>query len=96
MSKFKITDSGKKHILSILENYPYVQVINYVKVLEKDELTEEESNSLLNYLGTLNFKMVAEFFNKANTYFSQITNEDGEPDENVTSEIQMNPEVTDK
>lgn len=97
MNTFKVTDPGKKHILTILENYPYVQVVNYVKLLEKNELTEEESNSLLNYLGTLNFKMVADFFNKANTYFSQVENEVDSTDKNVydedeTHEMKIAPE----
>lgn len=82
---FTITEEGKKHIGELLQTKPYVQVFTMVGLLNKEKITESDANTILNYLGNLQYKEVQTFFQKANEYFIQLSPEAAdlaEPTEN--------------
>lgn len=62
-SSYSMTPKGKEAFMKIIENKPFNAVINIMPLVEKETLTEEEANILINFLGGYPFAEVHSFFN---------------------------------
>jgi len=84
---YAITNETRKAIHGLIANKPFNAVFGITQVLEKDELTTEEANAIINAIGQFPYAEVAEFFAKVGEYFVQKTNE-------VTEETKETAEAT--
>lgn len=73
---FKINDATRSAIHGLIANKPFNAVFGITKVLEKDVLTEQEANAVINALGQFPYAEVAEFFSKVTEYFVQENKEE--------------------
>ena len=62
-NSYSMTPKGKEAFMKIIENKPFNAVINIMPLVEKETLTEEEANILINFLGGYPFAEVHTFFN---------------------------------
>lgn len=83
-ASFRINDETRKAILEVCATKPFNAVFGITKVIEKDVLTEQEANAVINALGQFPYGEVAGFFTNVQKYFVQIQEE--EVEENVTEE----------
>lgn len=61
-NSYSMTPKGKEAFMKIIENKPFNAVINIMPLVEKETLTEEEANILINFLGGYPFAEVHTFF----------------------------------
>lgn len=61
-SSYSMTPKGKEAFMKIIENKPFNTVINIIPLVEKETLTEEEANMIINFLGGYPFAEVHSFF----------------------------------
>ena len=59
---YSMTPKGKEAFMKIIENKPFNTVINIIPLLEKETLTVEEANIIINFLGGYPFVEVHSFF----------------------------------
>ena len=72
---FTINEETRNAILEICKDKPFNKVFNIMKLIEKDVLTEQEANVIINVLGNFPYSEVAEFFNNIQKYFKQNNTE---------------------
>jgi hypothetical protein len=71
-SYFVITEDGKKVIYTILENKPFKTVVNVITLLEKDVLSLEEGNAIINFIAEYSYKEVLPFFSNIKNYIKNF------------------------
>lgn len=61
-NSYSMTPKGKEAFMKIIENKPFNAVISIMPLVEKETLTEEEANMIINFLGGYPFAEVHSFF----------------------------------
>jgi DNA-binding PadR family transcriptional regulator len=59
---YTLTSKGKEAILAIIAKKPFNSVVSIIGLLEKDSLSEEEANLLINFIGNYPYVEVIDFF----------------------------------
>ena len=72
---FRITDDTRKAILEICATKPFNSVFGITKMIDKDVLTDQEANAVINAIGQFPYAEVAGFFAKVPEYFVMISAE---------------------
>lgn len=71
---YTITDAGKNHIDKIISKRPYAEVMLIPSLLNKDFISEEECNSIIQLFAGYAYENVKEFFAQTNVYFKIVEN----------------------
>jgi len=62
VKNYTVTPKGKEAFLVIVANKPFNSVVGILGLLEKETLTEEEANGLINFIGNYPYVEVVDFF----------------------------------
>jgi len=73
---FRITDNTRNSVLAIIQTKPFNTVFGITKTLEKDVITEDEANAIINVLGQFPYAEVASFFSQVKDLFEMINETD--------------------
>ena len=71
-STYAITDDTRTAIMQCIASKPFNTVFGITKAIEKDLLSEEEANAIINAMGQFPYAEVAEFFSKVQELFVPI------------------------
>jgi hypothetical protein len=70
---YTVSIEGKEAIMSIIASKPFTSVLGIVNLLEKPELTENEANDVINFIGAYPYGEVVGFFQQVKEYFVEST-----------------------
>jgi len=78
--KFEIDEKFKQALRQYFGTKPFIEVMEVVQVLGKKELTQQESNTIINILGSYPYDEVEPYFVmlQSENGFKQVKNEQAE------------------
>lgn len=86
MKNYKVTEEFKTQVAELLATQKFSTVFPYMNLVNREGFTysEEELNSIVQFLGEFTYSSVAEFFNTLSTHVTVV-------DENTSEEIEQVP-----
>jgi len=89
MQNFKVTPEFKTQVTTILSTKKFSAVYPYMNLVKREGFiyTEQDLNSILNFVGEFSYNEVADFFQGLSSQVSEVTAEE------MLAETKLEPQV---